>query len=70
MLGQPKYRYGDKVRFISQQEIKVGIVAIVDAHGPCMYKHVAEQYVNLLDNDEAPEELLFIEAEIWRWRPK
>lgn len=33
MLGHPKYRIGDKVRFTNLQETKVGIIEIVDANG-------------------------------------
>lgn len=91
MLGKPKYKYGDRVRFSSQQEAKVGIVAIVDAYGSwtvpeepsydimatndsggcCLYKHIAEQYIVALDDVKGvEEELLSIEAEVWRYKPK
>lgn len=33
MLGNPKYKKGDQVRFESQQEHKIGIISIVDAYG-------------------------------------
>ena len=89
MLGQPKFKHGDRVRFRSQQEEKVGIVAIVDANGnwtvpeepsydimangpngSCLYKHIGEQYVAAMDDAEATEELLSVEAVVKRYRPK
>ena len=33
MLGNPKFKFGDKVKFANLQETKVGIIEIIDANG-------------------------------------
>jgi hypothetical protein len=33
MLGKPKYNYGDMVKFTIDDQIKIGIIEIIDAYG-------------------------------------
>lgn len=33
MLGKPKYKYGDLVQFQVDNNIKIGVVKIIDAYG-------------------------------------
>jgi hypothetical protein len=33
MLGKPKYHYGDTVKFVISDEIKIGTIEIIDAFG-------------------------------------
>lgn len=38
MLGNPKFDYGDKVKFEIDGKTKVGTIEIIDAYGTFFYK--------------------------------
>lgn len=38
MLGEPKFDYGDTVKFKFGDETKVGTIEIIDAYGTFFYK--------------------------------
>ncbi len=56
MLGNPKFDYGDKVKFEIDGKTKVGTIEIIDAYGTFFYNEDVSYDIMVKETDQFVEE--------------